>query len=148
MTEEKKQKRNIGGGLPKGKMPKNKFSFYWIYGLIAITFIALTFSNWDESVKKVDWGELKVMLHDQDVEKIVVVNQEDAEIYLSKEALNESKYEDVKNSGYQGKGTQYTYTIGAYDAFKADVEKAPEGLERPIYIRNEKRPNWTGDILS
>lgn len=148
MAEEKKQKKNIPNSLPKGKLPKNKFSFYWIYGLIAVSFIAITFSNWGDTIKKVDWGDLKLMLRDQKIEKIIVVNQEDAEIYLTKEALNDSKYEDVRNSGYQGNGPQYTYTIGSYDAFKSDVEKAQEGVEEPIYIRNEKRHNWTGEILS
>ena len=148
MAEEKQTNKNRPEGLPKGKNPRNKFNFYWIYGIIAVIFIALTFTNWGGGTKQIDWGELRTMLQDQDIEKIVVVNKEEAEVFIKKEALNESKYEDVRSQGYQGTGPHYTYTIGSYDAFKEDVEKAQETLDAPIYLINENRPNWTGDILS
>ena len=149
MTEEKQQKNKAPSGLPKGKIPKNKFNFYWVYGIVAMIFIALTFTNWGTGVKEIDWGDLKEMLSSQDIEKIVVVNQEQAEIYIKKEKLNESKYKDIKDKGgYGGANPHYVYNIGSYDTFKEDVEKAQEGIQNPIYIRNEKRHNWSGEILS
>lgn len=149
MAEEKNQKNKIPSGLPKGKLPKGKFNFYWVYGIVAVIFIGLTFTNWGSAVKEVDWGDLKVMLSSQDIEKIIVVNQEEAEIYIKKEKLNESKYEDVKGSGGYGAATpNYVYNIGSYDTFKEDVENAQEGIQDPIYIRNEKRHNWSGEVLS
>ncbi len=149
MAEEKNQKSKIPSGLPKGKMPKGKFNFYWVYGIVAVIFIGLTFTNWGSAVKEVDWGDLKVMLSSQDIEKIVVVNQEEAEIYIKKEKLNESKYEDIKDTGgYGGVNPHYIYNIGSYDTFKEDVERAQEGIQDPIYIRNEKRHNWSGEVLS
>jgi cell division protease FtsH len=148
MAEEKQTKKNRPEGLPKGKNPRPKFNFYWLYGIIAVIFIGLTFTNWGGGMQQIDWGELRTMLKDQDVEKIVVVNKEEAEIFIKQEVLTESKYEDVKNEGYQGSGPHYTYTIGSYDAFKEDVEKAQEGIDSPIYLINDNRPNWTGDILS
>ncbi len=148
MAEEKQQKKNIPSNPLKGKSPKVKFNFYWIYGIVAIIFIGLTFTNWGGGLKEADWGELKEMLTSEDIEKIVVVNQEEAEIYIKPESLNESKYEDVKEKGYNGTGPHYKHTIGSYDAFKEDIERAQEGLENPVYIRNEKRHNWSGEILS
>lgn len=148
MAEDKQANKNKPEGLPKGKNPRIKFNFYWIYGIIAVIFIGLTFTNWGSSSQQVDWGELRTMIQDQDVEKIVVVNKEEAEIYIKQEALNESKYEEVKSQGYNGTGPHYVHTIGSYDAFKEDVEKAQEGMDSPIYLINDNRPNWTGDILS
>jgi cell division protease FtsH len=149
MAEEKKQTKNkITSGLPKSKIPKGKFNFYWVYGMVAVIFIAITFSNFGGSVKEIDWGEMKELLLAQDIEKIVVVNQEEAEIFIKKDKLNDPKYEKVKGSGYDGTGPHYTYNIGSYDTFKEDIEKAQEGLTEPIYIRNEKRHNWSGEILS
>jgi cell division protease FtsH len=149
MAEEKQQTKNkIPTGLPKGKSPKVKFNFYWIYGIVAVIFIALTFTNWGGTIKEIDWGELKGMLVAQDIEKIIVVNQEEAEIFIKKEKLNDPKYEKVKGLGYNGAGPQYTYNIGSYDTFKQDIEGAQEGIENPIYIRNEKRHNWSGEVLS
>jgi len=149
MAEEKNQKSKIPSGLPKGNMPKSKFNFYWVYGIVAVIFIGLTFTNWGSGIKEIDWGELKVMLSSQDIEKIVVVNQEEAEIFIKKEKLNESKYEEIKDKGgYGGANAHYVYNIGSYDTFKEDIERAQEGIQDPIYIRNEKRHNWSGEVLS
>ncbi|MEZ5199338.1 MAG: ATP-dependent metallopeptidase FtsH/Yme1/Tma family protein, partial [Bacteroidales bacterium] len=148
MTEEKNQKNKKPSNLPKGKLPKGKFNFYWIYGIVAVIFIALTFSNYGTSTKEADWGELKNMLAAQDIEKIIVVNREEAEIFLKQEALSDSQYEDVKDSGLNGTGPHYIYTIGSYDSFKEDVESAQEGLAEKIYIKNVNRHNWSGEVLS
>jgi cell division protease FtsH len=148
MTEEKQQKNKIPSGLPKGKNPKGKFNFYWVYGIIAVIFIALTFTNLGGSSEEIDWGKLKAMLQQQDIEKIIVVNQEEAEIYIRKDKLDKPEYEKVKNQGYSGSGPHYTYNIGSYDTFKEDVEHAQEGVSEPVYLRNEKRHNWSGEILS
>ena len=149
MAEEKQQGKNkIPTGLPKSKIPKGKFNFYWVYGIVAMIFIALTFTNWGGSIKEIDWGEVKELLVAQDIEKIIVVNQEEAEIFIKKDRLTDPKFEKVKGSGYNGAGPHYTYNIGSYDTFKEDIEKAQEGLPEPIYIRNEKRHNWSGEVLS
>ncbi len=146
MAEEKQQKNKLPAGLPGGKPSKPKFNFYWIYGLVAIIFIALTFTNWGNSVKDIEWGQLKEMLVSQDVDKIVVVNGEEAEIFIKKDKLSEPKYEKVREQGLSGANPQYTYTIGSYDTFKEDVENAQKGIENPVYINNEKRHNWFEDI--
>ncbi|OQX76091.1 MAG: hypothetical protein B6D61_09315 [Bacteroidetes bacterium 4484_249] len=157
MAEEKKQiktkkqvkpKSKTTTGLPKGKIPKGKFNFYWIYGIVAVIFIALTFTNFENNIKETDWGELKEMLAAQDVEKIIVVNREEAEIFIKQDKLNNTKYQDVKDSGLNGAGPHYTYNIGSYDTFKEDVEHAQEGLQKPIYIKNINRHNWSGEIIS
>ncbi|MCD4697097.1 MAG: ATP-dependent zinc metalloprotease FtsH [Bacteroidales bacterium] len=147
MTEDTKQKKTLKNSLPKGNIPKNKFNFYWVYGIIAVLFIALTFTNWGGGVKEIDWGELKEMLRRQEIEKIIVVNREDAEIYIKKEILSDSKYDEVRDQGYQGSGPHYLYMIGSYDTFKEDIENAQESISEPIYLKNVKRQNWSNDIL-
>ncbi|MBC8489666.1 MAG: ATP-dependent metallopeptidase FtsH/Yme1/Tma family protein [Bacteroidetes bacterium] len=147
--QEKQQKSKTPVGFPKGKTPNKKFSFYWIYGIIALIFLTYTYTGWNANkVKEIDWGELKQMLSSQDVEKIIVVNREEAEIFIKQDRLHDSKYKQENEKGISGTGPHYTYNIGSYDTFKEDVERAQEGLENPIYIRNEKRHNWSGEILS
>jgi ATP-dependent metalloprotease FtsH len=149
MAEENKENKNKINEPSSGKNPKkNKFNFYWVYGIIAVIFIALTFTNMGDSVKETGWGDLREMLINGDVEKVVVVNREQAEIFLRREVLDKSKYQEVKDQGYQGTGPHYVYSIGSYDSFKEDIERAQEGMENPIYIRNEKRHNWSGEIFS
>ncbi|MCD4790302.1 MAG: ATP-dependent zinc metalloprotease FtsH [Bacteroidales bacterium] len=147
--QENQQKSKTPVGFPKGKTPNKKFSFYWIYGIIALVFLTYTYTGWNANqVKEIDWGELKQMLSSQDVEKIIVVNRENAEIFIKQDRLHDSKYQQEKEKSISGTGPHYTYNIGSYDTFKEDVERAQEGIENPIYIRNEKRHNWSGEILS
>jgi ATP-dependent metalloprotease FtsH len=149
MADENKEKKNSVNDSPSGKNPKKlRFNFYWVYGIIAVIFIALTFSNLGDSVKETGWGDLRGMLMAGDVEKIVVVNREQAEIFIRREVLDKSKYQEVRDKGYQGSGPHYVYSIGSYDSFKEDVERAQEGIENPVYLRNEKRHNWSGEIFS
>ncbi len=78
---------------PKGKRPK--FSFYWIYALLLIVFIAIQYFNYSNPVKETSWPRLEEMLIKQDVEKIIVVNKEKAEIYIKKAKLkSDTAYKD------------------------------------------------------
>ena len=152
MSEEKQQqtKKNLApkGGLPQRKPGKPKFNFYWIYGIVAVIFLALTFTNMENKAKDVEWGDLKQMLAEGDIEKILVVNKEEAEIFIKKDRLEKSRYKDLNEEGSLGTAPQYTYTIGSFDTFKEDVEKAQEGIANPIYLKPVTRANWSGEILS
>ncbi len=159
MSEEKKDnnEKNNSGDLKnpfnnlsgKNETNKPKFNFYWVYGILAVLFIIATFINWGTTPKNVDWGELKEMLQAGDVEKIIVVNKEFAEIYIKPDRLNKEKYKDAnKSKGVGAASPQYMYTVGSVDGFKEDVNKAQKDLSSPIYITYENRHNWGADVLS
>ncbi|MCX6267971.1 MAG: ATP-dependent metallopeptidase FtsH/Yme1/Tma family protein [Bacteroidetes bacterium] len=74
---------------PKGKRPK--FNFYWIYAILAIGFIAIQYFNFSNPVEEITWTRLEEILTKQDVDKIVIVNKEKAEIYIKKEKLKSDK---------------------------------------------------------
>ncbi len=159
MSEEKKEnkKENNFGDLknPFNNLPGNKdgnkpkFNFYWIYGILAVLFIIATFINWGTSPKDIEWGSLKEMLQAGDVEKIVVVNKDFAEIYIKPDRLNKEKYKEVKKNTTTGAAApQFIYTIGSVDGFKEDVNKAQKDLPNPIYITYKHREDWVSNILS
>lgn len=134
------------GGNGKGKKPK--FNFYWIYGIIIVLFLAFNFYNWDTGAKETNWGQFRNMLKNGDVEKIVLVNKDYAEIYLKPDALQKGEYQEVADQTFDGDGPHYVYTIGSVDKFYENVEEVQKDLESPVYINNEKRRNWGGEILS
>ena len=75
-----------------------KFSFYWIYGILAVVFLFFSyFSN--NSAKTITTKELKEMLYKGDVGKVVVVNRSKAEIYLTEAAKNKSEYKKDMGEG-------------------------------------------------
>jgi len=88
---EQADNQDKGGKYPgnspnRTKSPKFKFNFYWIYGILGVIFFGLYFANMGSSPKEIDWGQLKTLLQHQDVEKILLVNKEQAEIYIRRTA--------------------------------------------------------------
>jgi len=104
---------------PKGKRPK--FSFYWIYAILAIVFIAIQYFNYSNPVKEVTWSKLDEMLRKQDIDKIVIVNKEKAEIYIKKEKLkSDTAYKDFLKRSFgssSSTGPEYTYQVGTEEIF-------------------------------
>ena len=137
-------------GVPKlPKMPKVKFNFYWIYGVLGVILFALYFNNMGAAPKEVGWGELKGMLENQEIEKILLVNKEQAEIFIKKDKLALPKFKDVKPvNSLSAPAPHYVYQIGSVETFEKDVREAQVNITPPIYVKNETRKNWGGDILS
>ena len=148
-TPNKKESKNPFS-MFTGKDPKkSKFNFYWIYGILAVVFIGIQFLNWGGSAEKTDWVSLKMMLKDGDVEKIILVNKEAAEIYILPDRLNMEKYKDVNKGGSLGQqSAHYFYNVSDPAAFEKKVEIAQEGMMDQVYVESETRHNWGGEILS
>ena len=133
---------------PGGKKPK--FNFYWIYGILALVFLGLNFLNTGGEAKKTDWKDLKEMLQEKEIQKLVLVNKETAEIYLTPEALKLQKFKDVKNntSTFGQKTPQFYYNVASPDIFIQQVQDVQKGNDDPVYVESETRHNWGGEILS
>lgn len=133
---------NPGGG----KIGKPKFNFFWIYGILAAIFIGLTFFGNDNTAEETDWGQVKQMLSNGDVEKVILVNKEIAEIYIKadKKTTYEVK-EENKNSF--GKTPDFIFQIGSIESFEQRVQEAQKNIPDPIFIRNETRQDWSKDIF-
>lgn len=148
-NKENKNTPPIFPGLPNGKnSSKPKFNFYWIYGLLLIVFIAIQFLYSDSTIKKTNWGELQTMLKDGDIQRIVLVNKEFAEIYIKPDKLKEEKYKELnKKSNFGENQPQYTYTVISPDKFDEKVAKVQKGIKNPVYVESEIRHDWSSDIL-
>lgn len=146
MAENKNQNTNKPSDK-KNKLIKPKFNFYWIYGALIVVFIAFNFMNWDTGTKETNWGQLKTMLNRGEVKKITLVNKESAEIYLTEEALTDPQYDDVGTGNFSQEAPQFIYTIGSVEKFYENVEAAQKEVSNPVYINNERRRNWSGEVI-
>ena len=155
MTENNK---NITPGPEKtnGKGLKPRFNSNWIFAILAISVILFQVFYGGSTVQKTTTSELKDMIANRDIEKIVVVNKDMAEIYLKKEALESGRYPKLPKPG-TGFGMttpkpNYTYNIGDISNFEPFIIEAQENagftekdLIYPDYIT---RKNYLIDILS
>jgi AFG3 family protein len=148
---------NINQG-PDKKLDKNlkpKFNSNWIFGILAISILVFYVMNGGKTVQKATTNEIRDMIISRDIDKIVVVNKDQAEIYLKKEALSSGRYpqlDKVGNGiGLSAPKPNFTYNIGDLSKFETyiiDTQKSAgyeeKGFIYPEYIT---RKNYFGEIL-
>jgi cell division protease FtsH len=148
--------KNKGPLKPPDKNLKPKFNSNWIFAILIVSFLAINLFYGGKSIPKVQTREIKEMITNRDIERIVVINKESAEIYLKKKALESGRYPDLpkNNNGKMGFGApkaNYTHNIGDIATFENFLleEQKRAGYEDKdiIYPETETRPNYIGQIL-
>ena len=141
----------FGSGNNKKDNKKNpKFNAYWIYGIIAVIFIIVQYyiSNTRGPVET-NWKEVKqTMLADEDISRIVVVNEKKANIYIKDDKLQ--KYEDQFNNNFSQppeEGPHFTFNIGSVETFAENLREAQKGSEDEVLPEYKEERNWAGEIL-
>jgi AFG3 family protein len=138
------------------KNGKPRFNTNWIFAVLAVSLILFSLFNNGKAVQQTTTSEIKSMIASHDIEKIVVVNKEQAEIYLKKEALESGRYPKLSKPG-TGFGIalpkpNFTYNIGDISNFEPFLLKAQKDADYVdkdiIYPDYQTRKNWFGDILS
>lgn len=142
---------------PKPKLPQvPKFNFYWIYAIILGVFIIIQLMPHDVALKTTWFKVQNEMIMTNDVEKIVVVNKERAEIYLKKESVKNDKFKELKNRGLFGDevGPHYFFEIGDVNQFSTDLnnakvlyEKNNPGQALQIPVEYITQRNYFGEIF-
>jgi ATP-dependent metalloprotease FtsH len=121
MADKEKKNKDLLPNFTPNKKGKPKFNFYWIYGILAVVFIAIQYFNYSNPVKETTWNKVSEMLTKQDVEKIVVINKEKAEIYIKKEKIQkDSAYKEFQKKSLGtsfGNNPQYFYQVPSGDIF-------------------------------
>jgi len=154
MEEKKKFNINQFSGKKDDKGKKPKFNIYWVYGILAISFLLINLLFSGSDTKIIDSRRFEDMMKDHDVEKIVVVNKDIAQVYLKPDVWSSGKYEDLKSKGFSAfatSGPQCYFNIGSIDIFKADLEK----IQEKYNYTDEEKPNLSyetkkdifGDLL-
>jgi len=144
---------------PDKKPDKNlkpRFNTNWIFAVLAVSLILFSVFNNSKAVLQTTTSEIKSMIASRDIDKIVVVNKEQAEIYLKKEAIESGRYPKLQKPG-TGFGIalpkpNFTYNIGdisSFEPFLLEAQKNAGYAEKElIYPDYQTRKNWIGDILS
>ena len=132
----------------KVNMPRP--SWMWIYGLVGAFILGWWFfADGNDAPVPSSWTTVGRMVEQGEVKKIVVVNRELAQVYLTDEAVR--KYRDDKSDKQlrhmPETGMQLTYTIGSVDSFREDLKAAEARAERPVEVEYENRKNDWGSAL-
>lgn len=155
MSDEKKKKNDKKKKGGKGRFDfEFKFNFYWVYVIIAIAFIAMTFApDLGQDLRTLDDQKFKELVASQDVKKIVVVNEDVAEIYIEPDALKDKEeYKDIREQLFGNAlnpGPHYFYDFGDLQNFEKELDELQSDFseEELIATKNETRKNWGDSIM-
>jgi AFG3 family protein len=145
--------------VPEKKPDKNikpRFNTNWIFAILAVSVILFQFLYGGKTVQKTTTSEIKNMIANRDIEKLLVVNKDQAEIYLNKEAKESGRYPKLPKPG-TGFGMSlpkpdFTFNIGdisSFEPFLIEAQKTAGYTEKElIYPDYITRKNYLVDILS
>lgn len=131
----------------KNKEPKKfQFNSYWIYGIILFFLMALNLMTWlNNPTKEISMGEFEKMARAEEIEKVDIVNQHVAHIYIKQEVIDD-KYPEFKGNQIADIAPNFTVVIGDIGVFDAKMERLKdEGI--PIDPIHVDKTDWLGNML-
>ena len=137
----------------KEEPKKIKFNFYWIYAIIAVLFFGIQIFNVD-TAKETSWQTFnRTMLQDKEVEKVIIVNREVAQIFLKESALDKEEHKSVSQKPFgssTNKGPHYFFQISSPDNFENKLQEAQLNFDdsEKVEIKYVTKKDFIGDAFS
>ncbi|OFY59809.1 MAG: hypothetical protein A2V50_08420 [Bacteroidetes bacterium RBG_19FT_COMBO_42_10] len=138
------------------KNARQRFNTNWIFAILAVAIILFEIIFSGKSVQKATTSMIKDMFINHDIEKLIVVNKDQAEIFLTRAAIESGRYPDLPKSGrgigFQAPKPSYTYNIGDISNFEPSIletqKNAGYSEKEIIYPEYVTRKNYFTDVLS
>lgn len=126
-----------------------KFNFYWVYGIIFVLFIGYQFFNSGSlSTRNLSQNEFNAILQENDIDKIVIVNKDIANIFIKREAQEKEKHKKNKSSLYSsGNAPMYYYDFGDLQNFEKELNNAKQLHELDFDTNNIEKTNFLEQIF-
>lgn len=125
-----------------------KFNFYWIYGIIFVLFIGYQFFNSGNMASKdLSQNEFIEILEQNDIEKIDIVNNKVANIYIKKSALDSDRHRNNRSTFYTGNTPLYFYNIGDLGKFEEKLDEIKEEKGLDFDLKNSEKTNFLEQIF-
>jgi len=132
---------------PKG----SKFNSYWIYGVILLFLLGLNFYSLSNSNNDpIKFPRFARMVKAGDVERLEIINEKYAHIYIKESALSKSEYKDATQSSFGASRPHYIFNVGNLQVFSEDLKTLNDSTspENKIYPEYIEKQNWLAPILS
>ncbi len=146
------KKKTPFNNFQKPKPPRFNFNFYWVYALVIFIIIGINMFDWGNHARETTWMSFSTWVKAGDVDKIVVVNKEQVNVFIRKTSLSKEEFKNVSHKAIGNgvnEGPHYMFTIGDVGSFKKDLDDVqkdmPENLKVNIIYSNNERSYW--DLL-
>ena len=114
----------------KKKETTPKFNPYWLYGIIIVLLLGLSFfgDSGLQSTGRTNTSSFERYLNNGDIERVVIQNEKTARIFLKASALEKSEHQALKKENILGKvnvqGPHYAFEFGDLKLFQEKLERA------------------------
>ncbi len=134
--------KSNGNNTPGNKKPR--FNSMWIYALIGVSIVLIFLFDSNQGPVSIDWKFFQnELLLKGEIEKIQVVNEQYAQIYIKADKLEQPKHQKNFSKGFNAftkTGPHYTMTIGSNEWFTKKLDESQTGLSEaekiyPEFIR-------------
>ena len=130
---------------------KPKFSAYWIYGAIIIIFLGINFlggSGFNEPAKT-NPAEFESYLKDGDVKKVVIVNRNQARVYLTEEAKAKEIHKKTGEGELfaTGDAPDYSFEFGDLQNFENKIQEVKKEYNLDTFVTYDTQTNVWGEVF-
>ena len=137
----------------KAKKPspkKPKFSAWWIYAAIILVFLGLNIFSGDfgES-SKITPDKFEQFLKEGDIQKVVIVNNSLAKVYLTQEARKKPVHSKANDDSFLPStgGPDYQFRFGDLQIFQNRIKEIEANNDINVPVSFETESNFFGEIL-
>lgn len=125
------------------KISRFRPNIMWFWGAVMIAIVGYwIFSDNDLSPVKSDWTAVEQMIVKGDVEKIVVVNRDEARVYLKDDKIDNYRKDSVIYARIPKSEHQLFFNIGSVETFKADLDKIEAETGEKVVLGYENEKPW------
>jgi cell division protease FtsH len=141
----------------KEKTPNKKpmLSSYWLYGLIAAFFISMSYFNNSDGLsndQQINISTFERFLNEDEVERVLVINKNLAQITIKDDALQTSKHKKARTKDFFGRssssGPHYQFEVGNLEIFQGKLENAKSNGVEFDYDFKTVESRWLDVMLS
>lgn len=138
---------------PSTNKSRNKFRYEWIYVIIAALLMLPFLIGKTSGTKEINWLIFeREILKRHAVERIEIVNNEIAEVYIKKEFKNDSSFKNVFKpliGNTVNQGPHYFFNIGSVESFEKKLDDSQKHFSEneKINVTYVKRRNLFAETL-
>lgn len=129
---------------------KPKFSAWWIYAAIILVFLGLNiFSGGFGETSKITPDKFEQFLKEGDIQKVVIVNNNLAKVYLTPEAQKKEIHSKANDDSFLPStgGPDYQFRFGDLQIFQNRIKEIEADSDMNVPVSFETESNFFGEIL-
>ncbi|MBD3583793.1 ATP-dependent zinc metalloprotease FtsH [Flavobacterium selenitireducens] len=132
--------------------PRMRINPWLLYAAVALIFLIISIMTGDaafQEPKKISLPKFDTFLESGQVDKVVIYNKTEGEVFLKADALKEAAHKEVSKDMLQreNKGPHYVFDIGNDEIFQKKLEEAVSEKKLRDFSFQPKS-NWTDIFLT